>query len=862
MMRIKGVNSACGYCALAAVALGLIAVPLPAAGADAFSLVVLPDTQNYSQMYPQIFADQTQWVCDQVTNLNIRFVTHLGDIVSRGAFAAYEWQYADAAMSLLDGIVPWGTAIGNHDYDAVVGWQGVPGSANRYLSYFGPHRFSGVPWYAGASANGLNSYQIFTGGGRTFRIMHIEMDWPDPALAWAEEVLAAEPGVPTIISTHNYIYAGGRPTWVWTGNPEGNSGKKVWDNFISKHREVFMVINGHHFAEHTMVDRNEAGLEVYQMVIDYQDRANGGNGWLRIFTFDEENSEIRAETYSPWLDQYETDANSQFTLAVDFGHRFGPGLLADRDSLRVIEGETETFRAKLDKEPVDVVTVTVARVSGDPDITVQSGGTLRFDTNNWMNWQTVTVSAAQDADSVEDSATIACTSPNAHLCSVAVQEIDDEYGLPGITNGIPYAESFESYSPGRSLIGRNGWCGPDADATEIVSVDYSSNYCASTYPLNTTHTKALRALAGGSVTNRICGVSNGTIWVDCALNTAPWLEEEMPAAPAGTQLSLCVSSNGHLTVYHGVPQLGSSTWTELTDTSIATDDWVRVMLKVDYETVDTTYNSRYFQVYLNETLMTNAAAYTVNDGSGVPGGTWFSLADTANRFASDISMLGGWEETYLDDLRVTDTDPRGCVIVASAGIHGSISPSGAVDVPESGCTNFIITADRYCYIADILTNGASVGGDFGMVSTNYSWDGIARSGTIRAVFGGETATNNTPKWWLASYDLTNGWDVEAMDDQDGDGMLTWEEYAADTDPTDEDSVLSVIGVSPTNAGVRVEWKGGEWATQRVERSRDPASTTGQWTAIFTNEPKTPVTNALDDVSATNGTFFYRIRARR
>ena len=57
---------------------------------------------------------------------------------------------------------------------------------------------------------------------------------------------------------------------------------------------------------------------------DYQTRPNGGNGWLRIMQFSPSSNQISVKTYSPWLDQYETDADSQFAVPYDMsGTPFG-----------------------------------------------------------------------------------------------------------------------------------------------------------------------------------------------------------------------------------------------------------------------------------------------------------------------------------------------------------------------------------------------------------------------------------------------------------------------------------------------------------------------------------------------------------
>jgi len=66
--------------------------------------------------------------------------------------------------------------------------------------------------------------------------------------------------------------------------------------------------------------------------------------------------------------------------------------------LTVPEGNTASFTVALMMDPCNTVEVTVAPQSGDPDITVESGGTLFFDPSNYSTPQTVTLAAAEDED--------------------------------------------------------------------------------------------------------------------------------------------------------------------------------------------------------------------------------------------------------------------------------------------------------------------------------------------------------------------------------------------------------------------------------------------------------------------------------
>jgi hypothetical protein len=66
-----------------------------------FSIIVLPDTQNESQYYPQVLSAETQWIANSQDALNIQAVLGLGDIVNSGSDNV-QWANADAAFKILD----------------------------------------------------------------------------------------------------------------------------------------------------------------------------------------------------------------------------------------------------------------------------------------------------------------------------------------------------------------------------------------------------------------------------------------------------------------------------------------------------------------------------------------------------------------------------------------------------------------------------------------------------------------------------------------------------------------------------------------------------------------------------------------
>lgn len=133
--------------------------------------------------------------------------------------------------------------------------------------------------------------------------------------------------------------------------------------------------------------------------------------------------------------------------------------------------------------------------------------------------------------------------------------------------------------------------------------------------------------------------------------------------------------------------------------------------------------------------------------------------------------------------------------------------------------------------------------------------------TLTAAFAADLAPLQTPEWWLAAHGLTNGaWSSIETNDSDHDGVPNWQEWIADTDPTNAASRLGFTILQPAGAGLRINWKGGTNAWQYIERADTPGSAT--WTTIYTNPPPTSAaTNLIIQPDAAPAAH-YRLRVTR
>ena len=342
-----------------ALALALLAAG-PCAAQSTFTIVGLPDTQVYAELYPDIFEAQTSWIVEQRLIRNIRFVSHYGDIVNNGE-SHEEWSVADFAMGTLDSDeLPYGVCPGNHDitpngnlYDDYL--------PENYIEYFGPDRFLNQSWFQGSSPTGMSSYQILDLADHTFLFLHLDCGTPIAELAWAQGILDQNRDKPVLLTTHRYlqdaeevtgewpIVPSGRYPSIWYAieppwTPSGIQSNDFFMWFVRRNPSIFMVNCGHFSAEYRQTSSNVEGLLVHEVLADYQSNAMGGGGYLRLLEFDTAANTIDVKTYSPYLDDSLTDDDSQFTLAVDFdAFETDSGFAIFHDGFNAYSGTRDTW---------------------------------------------------------------------------------------------------------------------------------------------------------------------------------------------------------------------------------------------------------------------------------------------------------------------------------------------------------------------------------------------------------------------------------------------------------------------------------------------------------------------------------------
>jgi hypothetical protein len=311
-----------------------------------WTLAVLPDTQYYSEKYPEVFVRQTEWLVANWKAHHIRFVAHEGDLVNNPK-VTQQWQNAQKAMKVLvDGGVPFSVVLGNHDSGTQQ--QGRTNSRVTLLNdYFKESDYRNSEAYALFEPDKMeNSWHEFSTPTGKHLLLALEFGPRDEVLNWANEILTQKADHKVVLVTHAYLFSDSkRNDWTYDeshggrGNPKEcpyakdgsvNDAQDIWNKLITQHPNISFVLNGHvcDGGVGYLASAGDAGQTVHQILANYQDnspipggtvqppRGYGGGGFLRLMQFHPDGKVVRIRTYSPWYDRWLTDPSQEFVVTV------------------------------------------------------------------------------------------------------------------------------------------------------------------------------------------------------------------------------------------------------------------------------------------------------------------------------------------------------------------------------------------------------------------------------------------------------------------------------------------------------------------------------------------------------------------
>ncbi len=287
----------------------------PVSQTKEFSIIVIPDTQKLSAYHPSLFHKMTRWIVDHAKELNLQMILHLGDVVDNGA--SIERQYLDAAeawKTIVSANIPYLIVPGNHDYDNMVE---IDRSLTMYNQYFGVHRLRETPWFGATFEEGQaeNSYVKLDIAGQKYLFLGLEYGPRNEVLAWADEVMKANPQHKTIIITHCYMYMYGERIKpgddhnpkAYKGATGANDGEDMWQKSFKQHSNLLAIFSGHQIYENISyrTDIGENGNVILQSFQNWQSTELGGEGRIRILKFRPAENEVTLQVINTNTGLYE-----------------------------------------------------------------------------------------------------------------------------------------------------------------------------------------------------------------------------------------------------------------------------------------------------------------------------------------------------------------------------------------------------------------------------------------------------------------------------------------------------------------------------------------------------------------------------
>jgi autotransporter-associated beta strand protein len=303
--------------------------PDPPDPADvSWSMVVLADTHGEGY-----FPGMTQWIVDNKDTRSIKVMLHNGDMVNTNNVS--EWEFSKAAMTTLDGQVPYMINVGNHEYGEGYDLHGRETLMGNYFALadnpLNNSPANGIVTVERVAGDLANTYSTFTApDGRKMLIFSLEFGPRQEVVDWANSIAsqAQYEDYTAVLSTHAYmdlVSQGDRDSARWNPNDYGvdtHDGEELWDELVSVNGNFEMTFNGHYIgAVDRQVSVGDDGNIVHEMVHNRQHEALG---YMRLLEFLDDGKTIQVRTYctnGTWL----TDPANEFQIVLS--ELFAPGTM-------------------------------------------------------------------------------------------------------------------------------------------------------------------------------------------------------------------------------------------------------------------------------------------------------------------------------------------------------------------------------------------------------------------------------------------------------------------------------------------------------------------------------------------------------
>lgn len=316
-----------------------------------FSVIIMGDQQTAVEYHSAYVASSYNWIAQNADEMNLKMFVNVGDIVDDTKFLTWRqpsgntradvmfnpnrmgnWkmqlQFASKQVDKLHNAgVPTAMVMGNHDYEDMGESYRIKDNFREYfpVSDYDAYKLddgeeiSANNYFGGNLYNDIEAcYYYFTGRNADDKYMVLTLGFSptDEMLAWASEVVEENADCKVIVATHSYF----------DGDEADRNevGQRIWNNFASKHENIFMTVCGHECTPDgsvvKRVDYGKNGNPVTQFMINPQKEEFGGAGMFAQLIFRADGT-VDFVYYAPYVAEHDGVGyfrdDNQFTFTLN-----------------------------------------------------------------------------------------------------------------------------------------------------------------------------------------------------------------------------------------------------------------------------------------------------------------------------------------------------------------------------------------------------------------------------------------------------------------------------------------------------------------------------------------------------------------
>lgn len=283
-----------------------------------YSFAVIGDTQKIAQYATPSFNRISQWIIDNYVEKKIAAAMYMGDMTEGiPAMESSEWArqflVAQNALNMLDGIIPYMVIPGNHDYDE----NSLNRDLIKYNECFPYEKFATKEnCFAGAYEVGQqqNTYYTMNLSGIDYIFIALEFGPDANVMKWVCDVLEKYSNHRAVIITHGFLDVTGElyndkttlsADWYFglhNRDIDATSSREMWDKYLSKYDNVFMILCGHSVTE-TIAYKEFKGTNgnttmVFRIDSSYIVAGKALDSMMGLFSFNENKSIMSLNYFS------------------------------------------------------------------------------------------------------------------------------------------------------------------------------------------------------------------------------------------------------------------------------------------------------------------------------------------------------------------------------------------------------------------------------------------------------------------------------------------------------------------------------------------------------------------------------------